>query len=163
MHIHGVSFHVMERNGQPPPAEEQGAKDVVLIGQGEQVKLIMRFDHPTDGWPFMYHCHNLMHEDNMMMLQFIVTDINTSVHSEAALDPLVYPVPTHSTLHWRSLFPVDHIRVLDLHGRLVSQGNEAGSRTGVLDLSTVPAGIYLLEFNGAGQRAVARVVRDGRL
>jgi FtsP/CotA-like multicopper oxidase with cupredoxin domain len=39
--------------------------------------LIMRFDEPTDGWPFMYHCHNLLHEDNMMMAQYIVVDPNT--------------------------------------------------------------------------------------
>jgi FtsP/CotA-like multicopper oxidase with cupredoxin domain len=38
MHIHGVSFFVLDRNGVPPPLWEQGAKDVVLVDAGETVR-----------------------------------------------------------------------------------------------------------------------------
>ncbi|HRN35543.1 MAG TPA: multicopper oxidase domain-containing protein, partial [Flavobacteriales bacterium] len=75
MHLHGVSFFVLERNGVPPPQWERGPKDVVLVDAGEDVKLIVHFGELAGAdFPYMYHCHNLMHEDHMMMLQFMVTD-----------------------------------------------------------------------------------------
>ena len=160
MHLHGVSFWVLERNGVPPPPEEQGAKDVVLIDSGEQVKLIMRFDHPTDGWPFMYHCHNLMHEDNMMMLQFIVVDLNTGMPGSAEAKVELFPSPTHAFITWQSPFAVRQLRVFDIQGRQVMLSGAHGMERCVLDLSALPAGLYTLELLGDKERAVGRVVKE---
>ncbi len=66
-HIHGVHFQVLDRNGQTPPANEQGWKDTVLINPSEKVRIIGTFNYKG---VYMYHCHNLEHEDAGMMLQY---------------------------------------------------------------------------------------------
>jgi blue copper oxidase len=68
-HAHGMHFLILERNGRPPNQFELGWKDTVLVGQGEEVKVITRFLYKGI---FMYHCHILEHEDNGMMGQFKV-------------------------------------------------------------------------------------------
>ena len=70
VHIHLVDFKILDRNGQPPFAYEKGAKDVAYIGEGETVRVIMRFEHEQGR--YMMHCHNLVHEDHDMMAQFLV-------------------------------------------------------------------------------------------
>ena len=70
VHIHLVDFKVLDRNGQPPAPYERGPKDVVYLGEGETVRMITRFG-PNLG-RYMMHCHNLVHEDHDMMLQFEV-------------------------------------------------------------------------------------------
>ena len=67
-HIHGVQFEVLSRNGSKPTVRDSGARDTVLVR--EPVELLVKFDHPAEKTPFMYHCHILEHEDNGMMGQF---------------------------------------------------------------------------------------------
>lgn len=72
-HMHGTSFLIRARNGQPPAPHESSWKDVVLVRGGETVELVARFAHPADAdHAYMYHCHILEHEDNGMMGQFVV-------------------------------------------------------------------------------------------
>lgn len=68
-HAHGVQFQVLDRDGNPPPANESGWKDTVLVYPGEKVRVIATFDRKG---LFMYHCHILEHEDAGMMGQFRV-------------------------------------------------------------------------------------------
>ncbi|MBT2555672.1 multicopper oxidase family protein [Arthrobacter sp. ISL-5] len=70
VHIHLVDFQILSRNGQPPFPHERGPKDVVYVGEGETVRLLMQFG-PHRG-RYMIHCHNLPHEDHDMMSQFSV-------------------------------------------------------------------------------------------
>ena len=70
VHIHLVDFKIISRNGKAPRDHERGPKDVVYVGEGETVKLLMRFG-PHKG-RYMVHCHNLPHEDHDMMVQFRV-------------------------------------------------------------------------------------------
>ena len=67
LHIHGVHFQVLDRDGQPPPAIEQGWKDTLLIQNSRQARVIMKFSQKGI---FLLHCHNLEHEDEGMMLQY---------------------------------------------------------------------------------------------
>jgi blue copper oxidase len=70
MHIHGVQFQVLERTGgrnQIIPSEK-GWKDTVLVMPGEKVSVIMNF--PQYKGIFVFHCHNLEHEDDGMMLNY---------------------------------------------------------------------------------------------
>ena len=78
VHIHGVQFQVIERQVLPELKAgwntvkdgyvDEGWKDTVLIMPGERVKLLMRFgDHSG---VFLYHCHNLEHEDAGMMRNY---------------------------------------------------------------------------------------------
>jgi FtsP/CotA-like multicopper oxidase with cupredoxin domain len=70
MHIHGVQFQVMERSGGRGSriVTENGWKDTVLLMPGEKVKVIMTF--PQEKGVFVFHCHNLEHEDDGMMLNY---------------------------------------------------------------------------------------------
>ena len=70
VHIHLVDFKIISRNGKAPMPYEAGHKDVVYVGEGEKVKVLMRFG-PHKG-RYMVHCHNLPHEDHDMMTQFRV-------------------------------------------------------------------------------------------
>ncbi|MCC7501727.1 MAG: multicopper oxidase domain-containing protein [Flavobacteriales bacterium] len=162
-HIHGGSFYILTRDGMPPPAWELGAKDVVLVDAGASARVIMRFDDLTEGWPFMYHCHNLLHEDNMMMAQYIVVDGATYAPSgTAAPQPSVFPSPTSSTLTYTTDFAVQDISVLDVHGRTVLRVRGSGGTQGQVDLSTLTPGPYVLSLHGANASARMTVVRDER-
>lgn len=70
MHIHGVQFQLLERIGGRGAliATEKGWKDTVLVMPGEKVSLIMTFPHYTG--TFVFHCHNLEHEDDGMMMNY---------------------------------------------------------------------------------------------
>jgi len=68
-HAHGVQFQILEREGKAPPENESGWEDTFLVGPGEDVKVIAKFENKG---LFMYHCHILEHEDAGMMGQFLV-------------------------------------------------------------------------------------------
>lgn len=70
MHLHGVFFRVLERIGGRGNliASENGWKDTVLVMPGETVRIIVPFENNTG--KFVFHCHNLEHEDDGMMLQY---------------------------------------------------------------------------------------------
>ncbi len=65
-HIHGTQFQIVSRNGRATMGNERGLKDTVVIAPNESVKLKIRFNQKG---VFMYHCHNLEHEENGMMAQ----------------------------------------------------------------------------------------------
>ena len=70
VHVHLIDFRILSRNGRAPNAYELGPKDVAYVGEGETVKVVMKFG-PHQG-RYMIHCHNLVHEDYDMMSQFRV-------------------------------------------------------------------------------------------
>jgi bilirubin oxidase len=161
MHIHGVSFTVLERNGVPPPAWERGPKDVVLVDRFETVKLVMRFGEITDGWPFMYHCHNLLHEDNMMMLQYIVQDpsMGAMVHPANRMMKL-FPVPVNAHMEYHSPFPIHTINVHDMQGHLMVATNVPLQMRGHLDIGALPAGSYLCTWIGKEASVQTFIVKE---
>ncbi|MBK8787048.1 MAG: multicopper oxidase domain-containing protein [Chitinophagaceae bacterium] len=70
MHIHGIDFQVLQRIGGRNSliASESGWKDTVLVMPGEIVKVIVPFG--SNPGRFVFHCHNLEHEGDGMMLQY---------------------------------------------------------------------------------------------
>ena len=70
IHIHGVMFQVLDRIGGRGAliASETGWKDTVMLMPSEKVRLIMTF--PNNPGKFVFHCHNLEHSDDGMMLQY---------------------------------------------------------------------------------------------
>lgn len=70
MHLHGVQFQIVSRTGGRGSLTplETGWKDMALVLPGEKVKIIIPFNAYTG--KFLYHCHNLEHEDTGMMGQF---------------------------------------------------------------------------------------------
>jgi len=71
MHIHLVRFQVLDRSNLQVSPTEMGWKDTVRVDPSARVRVIMRFDGFTGR--YMYHCHNLAHEDHSMMGQMRVT------------------------------------------------------------------------------------------
>ena len=80
MHIHGVQFQIIDRQMTVPELQagwnsvqegyvDEGWKDTVLVMPGETVKVLLRYDF-TD--VFLFHCHNLEHEDLGMMRNYQV-------------------------------------------------------------------------------------------
>jgi len=85
MHLHGFQFRVLERETSPDAlarlvvddrgrlATDLGMKDTVLVWPGESVRIVVDFRHPFPGsQTWMFHCHNLEHEDGGMMLRMKV-------------------------------------------------------------------------------------------
>jgi spore coat protein A len=75
LHIHLIDGKIIARNtnGGKPFAWETGAKDVFYAGENESVTVLMQFDTGEhEGGRYMVHCHNLVHEDHDMMIQFAV-------------------------------------------------------------------------------------------
>ncbi|HTS22336.1 MAG TPA: multicopper oxidase family protein [Casimicrobiaceae bacterium] len=81
MHLHGFAFQVLERQTSPDAiaalkvdeqgrlVTEGGRKDTVLVWPGESVRIAFDFTCPFPGdQTYMFHCHNLEHEDGGMML-----------------------------------------------------------------------------------------------
>lgn len=83
MHLHGFSFQVVGRSNSPaalrPLATASGGrvvtdlgwKDTVMIFPGETVRIAVDFRQAFPGEQlFLFHCHNLEHEDGNMMVNF---------------------------------------------------------------------------------------------
>lgn len=70
VHMHAVHFQLLDRSGGRGRVFpwEQGWKDTVLVFPGERVQVIARFE--SHRGLFLLHCHNLVHEDMGMMLNF---------------------------------------------------------------------------------------------
>jgi FtsP/CotA-like multicopper oxidase with cupredoxin domain len=158
MTMHGGAFYVLDRNGMPPGPWEAGPRSVVNVDAGDTVRVIMRFaEYLTDGWPLMYHCHNLAHI-NRMMWQFIVVDPLVGGVDRALERASVHPVPGDRP-RWQTGSPVIQVRVLDLGGRELLRAPGHGRTSGLLDLSTLAPGQYIVQFMGLGTLARAVVVR----
>jgi spore coat protein A len=71
-HMHLAMFQVLDRDGDPNKvnAGEKGWKDTVRVGPGSTVRVITKFTGFTG--KYVYHCHNLAHEDHDMMAQMEV-------------------------------------------------------------------------------------------
>lgn len=85
MHLHGFSFQVLGRSNSPaalrPLATASGGrvvtdlgwKDSVMVWPGETVRIAVDFRKAFPGAQlFLFHCHNLEHEDGNMMVNYRV-------------------------------------------------------------------------------------------
>ena len=79
IHLHGQQFQIISRKQHRPSNAydtvkdgfiHSGWKDTVLVMPGEEIEIIKPFQHYTG--LFLYHCHNLEHEDMGMMRNFDV-------------------------------------------------------------------------------------------
>ena len=74
-HPHQTQFQILSINGEPPPPEEAGWEDSVLVNGQREVVIAARFDtYAAEDIPYMFHCHILDHEDLGMMGQFLVVE-----------------------------------------------------------------------------------------
>lgn len=79
LHLHGRQFRVLDRVRAPGVGAadndrlrdgftDEGWKDTVLVMPGERVRVLIRFSHHPG--LYLYHCHNLEHEDMGMMRNY---------------------------------------------------------------------------------------------
>jgi bilirubin oxidase len=69
--------------------EAPALKDVAVLGPNERVKVLVTFA-PYPGL-YMFHCHNLVHEDHAMMAAFNVSELQHLGYNGADLD-LINPL-----------------------------------------------------------------------
>jgi FtsP/CotA-like multicopper oxidase with cupredoxin domain len=62
-HLHGFSFQVLDRNGEPEPYASW--QDTVNVPAHSMVRFVVRFEDYPGKW--MFHCHILDHESAGMM------------------------------------------------------------------------------------------------
>ena len=65
IHLHAGHFQVLTRNGKEPGPYDAGWKDTVDVLPTEEVEVLVRFPQLTGR--YVFHCHNLEHEDMAMM------------------------------------------------------------------------------------------------
>ncbi len=70
MHLHLVQFQVVNINGIPQEPSEFGWKDTVVVPPASEVTILAKFSKYTGR--YVFHCHNLEHEDFAMMAEFEV-------------------------------------------------------------------------------------------
>lgn len=80
IHLHGQQFQVLSRSVSAGTEDDyatvsegfinSGLKDTVLVMPNETIRIIKPFQDFKG--LFMYHCHNLEHEDMGMMRDFSV-------------------------------------------------------------------------------------------
>ncbi len=80
MHLHGEQFQIVKREVSSRSSDSyatvasgfinSGWKDTVLVMPGEKVTILKPFNDFKG--LFMYHCHNLEHEDMGMMRDFLI-------------------------------------------------------------------------------------------
>lgn len=88
VHVHLVNMQIVSRSGGTRGLQKYeiaGLKDVVLLEPGETVQVLAQYG-PWNGM-YMFHCHNLIHEDNTMLDVFNVT----------LLESLGYQYPNSTT------------------------------------------------------------------
>jgi len=81
VHLHGLQFQIIDRDVSGVSADawntvrngfvDDGWQDTFLLMPGMKVKIALRFEDYTG--IYVYHCHNLEHEDMGMMRNFEVT------------------------------------------------------------------------------------------
>lgn len=88
-----VDFQILSRTiggvAQTIPAYEAASlKDIVILNPQETVTVLAKYA-PWDGL-YMFHCHNLVHEDAEMMAVFNVTALENFNYTETTrfLDPM---------------------------------------------------------------------------
>ncbi|KAK2011535.1 multicopper oxidase [Colletotrichum eremochloae] len=90
IHVHLVDFRILSRVGAGRsvlPHEAAGLKDVVWLGPGEVVRVEAHYA-PWDG-VYMFHCHNMIHEDHEMMAAFNVSSLADLGYKEDSFaDPM---------------------------------------------------------------------------
>ncbi len=162
-HIHDIQFYILDRNGVPPPLNERGLKDVVLVKPNETVRFITKFtDFINDEVPYMYHCHILRHEDKGMMGQFLVIE-NPNATSTEEITSNELPSTTRLQASYPNPFnpsttiqySVEHnediqISIFNIQGQLVSSVFSGKQSIGLHEVSWnaegFSSGVYIVQL-----------------
>lgn len=68
IHIHLESHQIVRLNGRVPQLSDRFKSDTTILGPNDEAEVFMKFR--TFNGPFVFHCHNVEHEDMRMMFVF---------------------------------------------------------------------------------------------
>lgn len=106
IHIHLVDFFILRRDGEYGVRlfEKDSPKDVFYLGPSNEVWVIARFGpHKGD---YMFHCHNLIHEDNDMMRAMHMVDGGQGLNAETSEKFIANPLHKIIYNNWRYADPM---------------------------------------------------------
>lgn len=150
MHTHEAQWQVLSRNGNTNlPPSDKGWKDTVNLNPGETVEVLVKFtDHKG---LYLFHCHNLEHEDDGMMLNFEVLD-------PIGIQQISSEVPKNFKLHQNYPNPFNPSTKLKFDISQSANGQNAklaiydmsGKEVAVLYDGQISHGTYETEWNANG-------------
>ncbi len=159
-HIHDVQFYVLDINGNPPPANMLGRKDVVLVPPMHgSVRFITKFeDFADEDTPYMYHCHMLSHEDDGMMGQFLVLDNTTSTNEQEKNPILIYPNPVTNIINIQGLVP-STIELYNTSGKILERRISIGNDE-QFNMSEFSTGVYYFSITSPKKSLTYKVIKN---
>ncbi|KAG1661074.1 hypothetical protein FOA52_004536 [Chlamydomonas sp. UWO 241] len=94
IHLHLIDFYICQRTNSRQPTglrayETYVPKDIFVIQPGDTVSAVVRMG-PSQG-NYMFHCHNLAHEDAGLMGAFNVTDPREPGVDTSFLESTMHP------------------------------------------------------------------------
>ena len=107
VHVHLTDYYILYRDGAGGlrSYEVESPKDVFLLGNSNKVWLVARFGpHKGD---YMFHCHNLIHEDNDMMRAYSV--VNATNSKKTATAEQFVPINDILYSNWKYANPEDEL------------------------------------------------------
>jgi len=93
IHVHLGPHQVQSINGRRPGPLRRNYVDTTDLDGGDAAEIFLRF--PTFTGPFVFHCHNLEHEDMRMMGVFdpVAAGQRTALDGVTEVDPAVSGIP----------------------------------------------------------------------
>ncbi len=158
VHVHGLQFQVVDRNGNPPEPWEAGWKDVVRLLPLDTINLLVQFSEYTG--EFLIHCHKLEHADMGMMSNFGVALADVVEDHPAGAPAIeVYPNPSsgQALLSFPPLLKQETLHLVDEKGVVVLEKIlTPGTGSFTVQTRAMPAGTYRIELGDDwGSLAVA--------
>lgn len=171
MHTHEAQWQVLSRNNNTNlPPSDKGWKDTVNLSPGETVEVLVKFaDHKG---LYLFHCHNLEHEDDGMMLNFEIIDpigiqqIGTEVPRSFELHQN-YPNPFNPSTKIKFDIPervADNasLKIFDIRGRQVAElykgSITAGSYEAEWNPGFMPSGTYFAKLTAGNFTKTIKLV-----
>lgn len=165
-HIHDVQFFILDINGVPPAPEKAGRKDVVSVKSKDTVRFITIFEDFSGLTPYMYHCHNLMHEDGGMMGQFVVsgpTAVNDIVLDDSYMK--LYPNPATKEITVQITdkdLKVQSAYIFDMTGKKILEVNPDDLSNSLfhIDIANLPPSQYVISINTSKGRIIKKMTKQ---
>ena len=140
VHMHLVDFYIIKREGESDGVrsyEIETPKDVLYLGPGNKLWVIARFGaHKGD---YMFHCHNLIHEDNDMMRAMRIMDKGMNSNQQSAQQYILNPLHKIIYNNWKYSDPM-------LGETAAKQSNSVLPVTSTLAKNTLDKNLYRIFY-----------------
>ncbi|KGJ95675.1 Bilirubin oxidase [Thalassotalea sp. ND16A] len=126
MHVHLAAAQVQKVNGRKPPADVRFNSDLLALRGGDEFEILIRFSTFTG--PFVFHCHNLEHEDMRMMGVFdprpvgYLSPLDGKTAVDSSISGLEHEPDDDDVFEDLDLSPIEHEGVGHPHGDFEAGG-----------------------------------------